>query len=95
MATMNISLPDKMREWIEERVASGSYANASDYMRDLVRQDEQRAQAAATFERVVEDAYASGISTRTRKELREWVKQRAEAAVGDDVAAVKRRRARS
>ncbi len=37
MATMNISLPDEMREWIESQVASGRYANASDYIRDLIR----------------------------------------------------------
>ena len=43
MATMNISLPDKMKEWVEEQVATGRYANASDYMRDLVRRDEGRA----------------------------------------------------
>ena len=37
MATMNISLPDEMREWIESQLASGRYANASDYIRDLIR----------------------------------------------------------
>lgn len=39
MATMNISLPDKMRTWVEECVQSGRYANASDYVRDLIRRD--------------------------------------------------------
>jgi antitoxin ParD1/3/4 len=42
MATMNISLPDRMKHWIEERVATGRYANASDYVRDLVREDQDR-----------------------------------------------------
>jgi len=37
MATMNISLPDEMRQWIETQIASGRYANASDYIRDLIR----------------------------------------------------------
>ena len=41
MATLNISLPDAMRKWIEEKLASGEYANASDYMRDLVRHDQR------------------------------------------------------
>lgn len=40
MATLNISLTDKMRAWIDARVASGDYANASDYVRDLIRHDE-------------------------------------------------------
>ncbi len=39
MATMNISLPDQMKNWVEECVQSGRYANASDYVRDLIRRD--------------------------------------------------------
>ena len=37
MATMNISLPDGMRSFIEEQVATGQFANASDFIRDAVR----------------------------------------------------------
>ncbi|WP_296831010.1 type II toxin-antitoxin system ParD family antitoxin [Thiomicrospira sp.] len=39
---MNISLPDQMKSWVEESVQSGLYANASDYVRDLIRQDHQK-----------------------------------------------------
>lgn len=39
MATMNVSLPDQMKTWVEDNVQSGRYANASDYVRDLIRQD--------------------------------------------------------
>lgn len=42
MATMNVSLPDKMREWIDVQVASGRYANASDLVRDLIRDAQER-----------------------------------------------------
>lgn len=42
MATMNISLPDEMKAWIEERAQSGRYANASDVVRDLVRREQDR-----------------------------------------------------
>lgn len=38
MATMNISLPDKMREWVEAQSETGEYASSSDYVRDLIRQ---------------------------------------------------------
>jgi len=41
MATLNISLPDKMREWIDSQVANGEYANASDYIRDLIRYNQR------------------------------------------------------
>lgn len=45
MAQMNISIPDKLKNWVESRVADGSYASSSDYVRDLVRRD-QRAEEA-------------------------------------------------
>ena len=42
MATMNISLPDQMKEWVEAQSGSGRYSNASDYVRDLIRRDQER-----------------------------------------------------
>jgi antitoxin ParD1/3/4 len=39
MATLNISIPDEMRAWIDSQVKSGRYANASDYIRDLIREN--------------------------------------------------------
>ena len=39
--TMNVSLPETMRAWVETRVKTGSYANASDYVRDLIRHDQE------------------------------------------------------
>jgi antitoxin ParD1/3/4 len=41
MATLNISMPDSMRQWIDSQVEGGEYANASDYLRDLVRHDQR------------------------------------------------------
>lgn len=40
MATLNISLPDEMRRWLDSQVSSGRYANASDYIRDLIRNNQ-------------------------------------------------------
>ena len=39
--TMNVSLPETLRAWVEARVKTGSYANASDYVRDLIRHDQE------------------------------------------------------
>lgn len=69
MATMNISLPDQMKQWVEQQVATGRYANASDYMRDLVRRDEERAQKLAAFQRAIDEGIASGISERSIDEI--------------------------
>ncbi|MGE0668445.1 MAG: type II toxin-antitoxin system ParD family antitoxin [Sphingomonadales bacterium] len=41
MATMNVSLPGPMKDWIDERVKSGRYGNASEYVRDLIREDQR------------------------------------------------------
>ena len=40
MGTMNISLPDPMKSWVEDQAKSGRYANSSDYVRDLIRRDQ-------------------------------------------------------
>jgi len=42
VATMNISLPDQMKEWVERRAASGRYSNSSDVLRDLIREAQER-----------------------------------------------------
>jgi antitoxin ParD1/3/4 len=69
MATMNVSLPDKMKQWVEEQVATGRYGNSSDYVRDLVRRDQERAEARDEFERLIEEGFASGISDMTAEEI--------------------------
>ena len=43
MATMNVSVPDPMRDWVQARIDSGRYASASDYVRDLIRKDQRAA----------------------------------------------------
>ena len=40
MASMNASVPDSMREWVQSRIESGEYASVSDYVRDLIRRDQ-------------------------------------------------------
>ncbi|WP_420607138.1 type II toxin-antitoxin system ParD family antitoxin [Novosphingopyxis sp.] len=40
MAQMNISVPDRLKDWAEARVAEGRYSSTSDYMRDLLRRDQ-------------------------------------------------------
>ncbi|MDP9896329.1 putative addiction module CopG family antidote [Variovorax boronicumulans] len=49
MATMNISLPDEMKAFVDAQVADCRYGNASEYMRDLIRQDLAREQFRAAI----------------------------------------------
>ena len=40
MATMNISLSEQMKAWAESQAGTGKYSNTSDYVRDLIRRDQ-------------------------------------------------------
>lgn len=42
MSTMNISLPDTMRSFVEQRIAQEGYSTASEYIHQLIREDQQR-----------------------------------------------------
>lgn len=37
MATMNISLPDELKQFVDEQVAEHAYGSASEYLRELIR----------------------------------------------------------
>ena len=60
MATMNVSLPDRMKDWVESQASSGRYSNASDYVRDLIRRDQERQQAIAEIQALVTEGIESG-----------------------------------
>ncbi len=40
--TMNVSLPETMKSFVEERLESDGYGTASEYIRDLIRADQKR-----------------------------------------------------
>ena len=69
MATMNVSLPDQMRDWVDAQAKSGRYGNASDYIRDLIRHDQEREAKIAHMQMLVDEARASGVSDRTVDEV--------------------------
>ena len=69
MATMNVSLPDPMKDWVESRAATGRYANASDYVRDLIRKDQERADKIAAMQRFVDEGLESGPGGKSKEAL--------------------------
>ncbi len=77
MASMNISLPDPMRDWVEQQTQSGRYDNASEYMRDLIRHDQDRAAKIAAMQQLVDEALARGDSDKSLAEIRAIARQRA------------------
>ncbi len=88
MATMTISLPDPMKEWIEAQIKQGEYASTSDYVRDLVRRDrEWRAKPDLTLEdlrRIVDDSRASGLSGAKVSDILARARMKVEGATPQD-----------
>ncbi len=64
MATMNISLPDALREYVEAEVREGGYSTASEYFRQLLREDQKR-RAQERLEALLLDGLESPAATMT------------------------------
>lgn len=47
MTTMNISLPDALKEFVDQRVSTAGYGTSSEYVRELIRRDKDRLQLRA------------------------------------------------
>lgn len=69
MATMNISLPEQMKAWAESQAESGKYSNTSDYVRDLIRRDQERAEKIAALQAKITEGLSSGISPHSVAEI--------------------------
>lgn len=76
MATMNVSLPDAMKAWVEDRSRSGRYSNASDYVRDLIRRDQDRAEKIARMQGLVDEAEAGGEGGRSMEQIEQEARAR-------------------
>jgi antitoxin ParD1/3/4 len=74
MATMNISLPDKMKEWVEAQTMDGRYANASDFVRDIIRREQVKAERIAKLRELYLEGKASPSRTVERSELLRSIK---------------------
>lgn len=44
MANISASIPDRLKDWIEAQIDTGFYTSTSDYVRDLIRADQQKKQ---------------------------------------------------
>lgn len=85
MATMNVSLPDKMKSWVERQAETGRYANASDYIRDLIRRDQENAAELAHLQALIDEGLDSGVSDKTMEDIRSEVLEELGALASDAV----------
>jgi antitoxin ParD1/3/4 len=79
MTTMNISLPDEMKAFIEAEMATEGFASASEYLRTLIREAQKR-RARQALEEKFREALESGPATPMTKD--DWVALRREALEG-------------
>lgn len=73
--SMNVSLPAPMKGWVEEQTRSGRYSNASDYVRDLIRRDQERVAKIAAMQELVTEAESGGLSPLTAEGVRADVRK--------------------
>lgn len=69
MAQLNISLPEGLKQWAESRVAEGRYSSTSDYIRDLLRQDQDRAAELRWLQAEIDKGRASPVDPRSHSEI--------------------------
>ncbi len=69
MATMTISVPDPMKDWVQSQVETGTYANTSDYIRDLIRKDQENRSKITALQKAITEGLESGISNKSFDEI--------------------------
>ena len=69
MATMTVSLPSLMKAWVEAQTKGGRYATSSDYMRDLIRRDQEYRAKLGRLQSAIDEGRNSGLSDRTPADI--------------------------
>jgi antitoxin ParD1/3/4 len=75
MGTMNISLPDSLKSFVDEQVSERGYGTSSEYVRELIRKDQDRQQlrnvllagASSAPGPVADGSYFDGLRDRVRR----------------------------
>jgi antitoxin ParD1/3/4 len=78
MTTMNISLPDSLKSFVDEQVSRGGYGTSSEYVRELIRKDQDRTRlrglllkgAASASGAPANGAYFDALRERVRKRVK-------------------------
>jgi len=78
MATIRktITLTDQQDQWIKTRIAAGGFTNDSEYIRDLVRRDQEQNAQFLALKQAIQEGLESGVSNKTVGEIWEEAEQR-------------------
>lgn len=74
--TMSFALPESMQEYVSTRVQSGDYGNTSEYLRELIRKDQQE-QSQRRLRDLIADGMSSGKPREFTQEVRSELRSRA------------------
>jgi antitoxin ParD1/3/4 len=80
MQTMNISLPEPLKQFVEDQVSGGGYSSTSEYVRELVRADQQRKireQLEETLLAAMRSGHATELTPQRWEELRQRLQDHA------------------
>jgi antitoxin ParD1/3/4 len=64
-----ITVTEQQDEWIKARIGTGGYTNDSEYIRDLIRRDQERHAKIVAMQKLVDEGLASGPGTRSVEEV--------------------------
>jgi antitoxin ParD1/3/4 len=76
-----ITLTEKQDAWIKAQIAAGEFTNDSEYIRDLVRRDQEQNARFKALKAAVQDGLNSGVSDKTLGEI--WAEAERRHAVKD------------
>ncbi len=60
-----ITFTEQQDAWVKSRISCGDYTNDSEYVRDLIRKDQQNNDKLRLLQSAIADGLASGVSTRS------------------------------
>jgi antitoxin ParD1/3/4 len=77
-----ITLTDQQDKWIKSRIAAGEYTNDSEYIRALVRRDQEQNARFRALKAAIQEGMDSGISDKTLRDIWEEAEVRHKAKNG-------------
>lgn len=77
MTSMNVSLPNQMKDWVESKIHLGQYHNASEYVRALIRKDQLEVERALAFRSAIDMGRNSGVDERSFDQVIGGAKEKA------------------
>ena len=78
MATIRktITLTEKQDEWIKGQIARGDFTNDSEYLRDLIRRDQEQNTRLRALKAAIQEGMNGGVSNKTVNDIMEEVEAR-------------------